>query len=258
MKIEAPKGCPSCSALLYQVNDQLFCPNNIDCPAQTSKRVQAFTKSLKIKGFGEAAIEKLELTDPSQLLDLKVADYLQAGFSEHMAAKLQGVIEDRINQGITPSEFIAAMSIPLIGDTAARKLQVPSIDGITTEVCKSSGLGDKATTNLMQWVIQSWPLYKDGWGSKLKQPTVTTIKSQSTGVTVCITGKLNDYTSRDAAALYLQSLGVTVKDSVTKAVNYLICEDGKTTSSSYKKASETNIPIITIKNLEEIINVNKN
>lgn len=258
MKIEAPKGCPSCSALLYQVNDQLFCPNNIDCPAQTSKRVQAFTKSLKIKGFGEAAIEKLELTDPSQLLTLNTTDYLIAGFSEHMAAKLQGVIQDRISQGISPNDFIAAMSIPLIGDTAARKLNISSIDDITFEVCKSSGLGDKATSNLMQWVTESWPFYRESWGSKLKQPNVTTIKSQSTGITVCITGKLNDFSSRDSATAYLQSLGITVKDSVTKAVNYLICEDGKTSSSSYKKANENNIPIITIKNLEEIINVNKN
>jgi len=256
MRIVAPKGCPSCSALLYQVNDQLFCPNNIDCPAQTSKRVQAFTKSLKIKGFGEAAIEKLELTDPSQLLTLTKEEYLVAGFSEHMAAKLQGVIQDRISQGISPNEFIAAMSIPLIGDTAARKLNISSIEEITFEVCKSSGLGDKATTNLMQWVNQSWPLYREGWGSRLKQSTATTIKSQSTGITVCITVKLNDFSSRDSATTYLQGLGITVKDSVTKAVNYLICEDGKTSSSSYKKAVENNIPIIMIKNLEEIINVN--
>lgn len=253
MKIEAPIGCPSCSAVLYKINDQLFCPNNIDCPAQTSKRVQAFTKSLKIKGFGEVAIEKLELTDPSQLLHLTDEEFTAAGYSEHMASKLRAVIQERIAQGISPNEFIAAMSIPLIGDTAARKLQISTIDQITHALCKECGLGDKATINLMAWVQTSWPYYQETWGRLLVSGSKT-IKSQSTGITVCITGKLNDFTNRTLAAEHLLSLGITVKDSVTKTVNYLICEDGNTSSSSYKKASELNKPIITIKNLEEIIN----
>lgn len=251
-------GCPSCNALLYRENDQLFCPNNIDCPAQTSKKVQAFTKSLKMKGFGEVAIDKLGLVDPTQLLTLTKQDYNSAGFSDHMAEKLMGVVQDRLKQGITVSEFLAAMSIPLIGDTAARKIQVPTIGDITKEVCKTSGLGDKATENLMQWINNQWPFMNDKWAKFIVNTKANTIKSQSTGITVCITGKLNDFSNRTSAAEYLQSLGITVKDSVTKAVNYLICEDGSTTSSSYKKATELNKPIITIKNLEEIINVDKN
>jgi hypothetical protein len=78
------------------------------------------------------------------------------------------------------------------------------------------------------------------------------------GVTVAI-----DMFDEDFVAVYIEDYRgdwwnktFQGKDSVTKAVNYLICEDGSTSSSSYTKAVKNNIPIVTIKNLEEIINVN--
>lgn len=259
MKIVAPHECPSCSALLERVNDQLFCPNNIDCPAQTSKRVQNFCKVLKIKGFGEVTVGKLGLIDLNDLFDLTVADVEAAGFSELMANKLVDTIAERVSQGITLAEFISACSIDLVGETAAKKLATLSqkdLENCSVTTFKSYGLGDVASNNLVAWANTAWKEgYKHTWGSVLSSPKQIQ-QTTSKGIAVCITGKLNDFSNRSSAAQYLESLGVEVKDSVTKAVNYLICEDGSTSSSSYTKAVKNNIPILTIKTLEEILNVN--
>jgi len=149
-KIIAPEGCPSCSALLYRVNDQLFCPNNIDCPAQCTKRVQNFCKKLKIKGFGEATIDKLGFITINDLMLADEGSYIEAGFSEHMASKLVATLEARLEQMISIPEFLSAMSIPLIGDSAAAKLtNVSSINELVSlEKLKSLGLGDTAAQNL--------------------------------------------------------------------------------------------------------------
>ncbi len=252
MKIVPPQGCPSCSALLERVNAQLFCPNNIDCPAQTEGKLQNFCKVLKIKGFGEATLAKLDFDNLNDFVSATKENYIAAGFSEHMANKLVGAVSDRIAAGITISDFISALSIPLVGTVAASKLQVSKVEEITPAYCKSVGLGDKVTTNLVHWISIEWPLLKPEWESKLISSTKQTqsTKSQSTGISVCLTGKLDGYT-RSEASTYLESLGVTVKSSVTKTVTYLICDEISPTSSSAVKAKQLNIPIITLRDLEE-------
>ena len=63
-EILAPTHCPSCDSELDWVNDSLYCRNRL-CPAQNSKAVEHFAKTMKIKGLGPASIEKLGSTCPS-------------------------------------------------------------------------------------------------------------------------------------------------------------------------------------------------
>lgn len=249
MKIIAPTNCPSCESELERVKDQLFCRNTEDCPAQSTKRLQNFCKKLKMKGFGEATLEKAELSCFDDLLDVVPEDLTSRGFSQHMATKLYDVVTDRTTLGISPNDFLAAVSIPLVGDGAMRKLSFDSIGDITYDMCKTSGIGDKAARNLLEWIdandytISRWSVY-------FKTIKSQTSDVQSNGKVICITGKLNDFKNRGEAGKYLESLGYEVKTSVTKAVTHLICEDG-TTGSSYKKAINNGIPVITIKELLE-------
>lgn len=150
--ILAPEQCPSCSSNLVRIKDQLFCPNESSCPAQSTGKLINFCKKLKIKGFGEATLSTLGFAQVRDLLYMSPELGVEHGLSEHMATKLTKVLQDRLNQGIDYREFIGAMSIPLIGDSASSKLQVSSIDDITYDVCKSCGLGDKAASNLVEWV----------------------------------------------------------------------------------------------------------
>ncbi len=72
---------------------------------------------------------------------------------------------------------------------------------------------------------------------------------KETSCTVAITGKLNDFSSREKAKNYLTPLGVKVISSISSKTNYLVCDIESSNSSSYKKAIKLNIPIITMNNL---------
>jgi len=245
--IVAPTKCPSCSSKLERVNDQLFCRNTSSCPAQSSGKIINFCKKLKIKGFGPSTIEKLELQDINDLLTYSPKYGMAMGLSEHMATKLHSTIQDRLKQGIHYQEFLSAVSIPLLGDSASSKLTLNSLEDISYEVCKECGLGDKVSSNLVEWHTLDWPNMIE-WDKYLVFSNNN--KIQTNGTTVVITGKLNDFKNRTEAKKYLEGLGFSVKSSVSKNTDYLICEDG-TQGSSYKKAIQLNIPITTIKSLED-------
>lgn len=255
MKIVPPTTCPSCGTALERQNAQLFCTNKTECPAQTGKKLQNFCKVLKIKGFGEATLAKLEFNTLNDFIAADESHFVAAGFSEHMANKLVSAIKERIEAGITIPDFISALSIPLIGSVAASKLNVTHMEQITAAYCKEVGIGEKATNNLMLWLTTEWPQAKRFW-----EPVLVSTKPketvQSTGVVVCITGKLNGM-SRSEAQARLEALGVTVKSSVTKAVTHLVCDEPNSTSSSAKKAEQLNIPIITLKDLEDKLTCQK-
>lgn len=249
MKIISPIECPSCGSTLELVKDQLFCRNSDECSAQSTKKLQNFCKKMKIKGFGESTLAKIEINTFSDLLFLTDVYLEDKGLSTHMANKLVTVIQDRLELGISPNDFLAAVSIPLVGDGAMRKLTFDTIENITYDMCKASGIGDKAARNLLEWVDTNIDTIDD-WS-----PYFKTIKSQTSivptnGNVICITGKLNDFKNRTEAGAFLTSQGFEVKTSVTKAVTHLICEDG-TTGSSYKKAIANGIPVTTIKKLLE-------
>lgn len=247
--INAPTECPSCGSTLERVNDQLFCYNSNNCPAQSSGKLINFCKKLKIKGFGASTLSTLGFSNINDLLYLTPELGQEHGLSEHMAKKLTLVVQERLNSGIDYREFLSALSVPLLGDSASSKINVDSINNITYEQCKSDGLGDKVTDNLIEWLELEWPELEPLWHKYLTYNNKIQ-NVDNNGKTVVITGKLNEFKNRTEAKKHLESLGFSVKSSVTKNTDYLICEDG-TTGSSYKKATSLNIPITTIKSLED-------
>ena len=86
-QIQIPTDCPSCGSKLEQVNSQLFC-RNISCEAQSSKKVEAFAKKMKIKGLGPSTISKLELTHISEIYELD-KDYLVSILGDKTGTKIQ-------------------------------------------------------------------------------------------------------------------------------------------------------------------------
>lgn len=250
MKINIPTHCPICDSELEKVNDQLFCRNS-SCPAQLFKKMEHFCKTLGIKGMGEKTIEKLNLSNLAELFYMDREDAIEALGSVKVVDKLLGEI-DRAK--LAPlATVIASFSIPLIGNTAGGKLAqvVNSLDDITAETCKSAGLGDKATANLLNWLDTEY-LELKGF-----LPFNFSIKSSipPTGAkTICITGKLTSFKTKAEATLNLQNLGFKVTESVTKTTDYLVDEENKN-SSKRIKADEYNITIIT--NLNDFITNNK-
>lgn len=250
-KIIAPTECPVCGSSLELVNAQLFCRNS-ECPAQTSKKVQHFCKVLKIKGFGETTLNKLGITHINELLHLDAKN--MSGVGDKTRSNLINQVEDRLRRRIPVSEFIQAQSIPLVGSSLSSKLDGLDFDAITEDALKSLGAGDKATANLLDWLHNDWFGDLENHWAKYIDTTKTKTEGMvaETKGDVCITGKLNDFPNRNAAAEYLKTIGWNVKSSVTKTVKYLVCEDDtKINSSSYKKAQSLGIEILKIKDLED-------
>ena len=242
MKVEIPTNCPACGSELELVNDQLFCRSKT-CPAKSLKSILHYVKTMKIMGMGEKTLEKLEVKNIGDLYSYDL-EYLVSKLGEKIGTKLYAEIENSKNT--TLSKFLHGMGIPLIGKTAADKVNsvVSSIEEINVDTCKKAGLGAKATANLVNWVEEE--------GILLNLP-ITFIESESveSGLAVCISGRVPGYTKAKIKEL-LADYNVTVKDNVTKDLDYLISEESGTTK--VKKAEQYNIQVISFDNFMEKIN----
>lgn len=247
MIIEIPKHCPSCDSLLERVNDQLFCRNS-NCGAVSQKKLENFSKVIKIKGLGPKTIEKLNINSIQDLYEIS-NEYINEKIGNTLGNKLYLEIEKSKNIDI--GKFLAACSIPLIGLTAANKIAtiINDPNDITYEFCKKAGLGDKASNNLVAWVNETY-IYMDLPITfiKIEKENKSDIEEK---YTVCITGKIKGYTKASLAE-ELSKYGVKVVNTVNKTINYLICDERKNSAKEIK-AEELNVKIISFDNFKEII-----
>lgn len=254
MKIEIPTQCPSCGSKLDLVNGQLFCRNKSNCPSQSSKLIENFCTKMKLKGFGPKTIEKLELTKISELFYLTEEDLVGAVGSK-VATKLISELNTKVRGDIDFGSVLGSLGIPLIGEVAAKKLSQNCTSFHNVKADGKAGENYKTWLNSPQGkdVIElPWKFSTGIRGAKADIIITDDLVAQPNGITVCITGSLQDFANRTDATNYLESLGYTVKKSVTKDVKYLICEDeSKRSSSSYKKAETNGIEILSIKELLE-------
>jgi DNA ligase (NAD+) len=251
MKIEIPTTCPCCDYPLELVNDQLFCRNTA-CDAQLSKKVEHFCKTLGIKGMGAKTIEKLGLADITELFYLDVDQVAEALSSQTLATKLLNEIEKAKQADL--ATVIASFSIPLVGNTASKKIcaAVANIDEITFERCREAGLGEKVSQNLVGWLETEFLEVREFLPFSF---TSQQVPVQSGGKSVCITGKLSSYKTKAEAYKALEEAGFKVTETVTKSTDYLVDEDNKG-STKRKKADDLGITII--QNLHTFLKENKN
>lgn len=239
--INPPANCPCCGSTLEWSNDLLYCRNN-QCSATSSKQVQHFASTLKIKGLGPSTIEKLGLTNIEEIYLLSLEDIIESLKSEKLAVKLYEEIQQSKLRSL--NVVLPAFGIPLVGKTAADKLSkvCKSVDDITHASCKEAGLGDKVTTNLLEWLEESPHLILP-LNFSFETAVVTKTVEEIRGV-VCISGKLNSYPTKQQAQQVLEQLGYVVKSSLTKDVTILVNESGKETTKT-KQARDSGVTIVT-------------
>jgi NAD-dependent DNA ligase len=208
--------------------------------------VEHWAKTLKIKGLGPATIEKLNLQSIEEIYQMDLALMVELLDSSKIAIKLYKEIMYSTESSL--EDLLPAFGIPLIGDTASKKIckVISCIEDINELTCAEAGLGPKATENLLQW----WNTFS---GSYLNFPfnyqVTKSVVSATKGI-VCISGKLNSFKNKTEAKEALEKAGYLVKDTLTKDVTILVNEGG-VESAKTKKARETGIKII--ENLKEII-----
>jgi NAD-dependent DNA ligase len=253
--IQIPKNCPSCGEPLEMTETELFCRNTEDCPAQNTKRLENFTKVMKIKGLGEKSIEKLfehGVTSIPQLYEITLDELTEILgtangtkiFSELTKSKTQKL--ELFIQGLG-IKSIALSSSKIIANKITTLDMLKSRELLTDSFVKE--LGQVKHNNLVNFLNSELCDDVLALTLDLQSPVNLTSTTAIKGC-VCITGKLDDFPNRKAAEEYLLQLGWESKASVTGTVTHLVCEDAsKKSSSSYKKALEKGIPIVTIKQL---------
>lgn len=233
MKIIPPTECPSCGSTLVEENSILYC-RNTTCPAQGFKLTENFAKVMKIKGLGPATIQKLDLSGIEDIYYLD-EEFLIDVLGEKVGSKLYIEIE---NSKEAPLNIVlSALGIPLIGKTASEKIcsVIDDLKELTEDKAREI-LGPKASRNLMDY------LQTTDWESL--PFTFKSVKVQTSGKTVCITGKLNSFKTKALAAEYLKEKGYRVVDSVTKTTDILVNESG-IESSKTEKARANGTTVIT-------------
>ena len=240
MKIEIPTNCPCCDYTLELVNDQLFCRNSA-CSAQLNKKLENFVKVLGIKGLGPKSIEKLSLSDITELFYLD-RDDLVIALGEKIADKLLDEIERA--KGADLATVLASMSIPLVGGTASSKIAavVSHISEINNETCKQAGLGAKVTENLLNWIATDYQEMKEFLPFTFTSGAKKTVNTDAKRV--CITGKLKSFKKKADAEASLSAAGYILVDSVTKTTDILV-DEGDSMSAKREKAVQYGITIIT-------------
>ena len=245
-KILAPSNCPSCGEFLQWENHILYC-RNTNCGSQSQKKIEHFGKTLKIKGLGPAAIEKLELDNPGDLYFLTITDIEEALGSKKLAEKLFAEIQ---NSRKAPLNMVLpALSIRLIGRTATEKLSkiCNGLYEVDEEVCSDAGLGPAATQSLLEYLENGLP-YTLPQSMLFEKP----VQKDIAGI-VCISGKLKSFKTKAEATKVLEQHGYTVKSSVTKDVTVLVNESG---IESQKTIKARNDGLLIVENLLEFLGEN--
>ena len=234
--ITAPDKCPSCGHTLEWENQLLYCRNTL-CGDQSSKKIEHFAKTLKIKGLGPAAINSLVLESINDIYALTKHEITDLLGSQKLGEKLFTEIENSIKAPL--NILLAAFSIRLIGKTASEKLSAvcESIHDINEDSCAKAGLGPKATESLLEWIDEEYPLLDIPHSFAFESPKVRT------GGVVCISGKLKSFGTKAQATEALEQHGYTVKSSVTKDVTILVNESG-VESQKTTKARESGVTIV--------------
>ena len=235
--ITPPSTCPSCGHSLEWENQLLYCRNPA-CGDQSSKKIEHFGKTLKIKGLGPATIESLVLESINDIYALSEFELIEGLASQKLGKKLFLEIENSKKAPL--NILLAAFSIRLIGKTASEKLSAvcESIHDINEDSCAEAGLGPKATESLLYWIKEEYPLLDLPHSFAFDKPV-----SRTSGGVVCISGKLKSFKTKAQASQALEQNGYTVKSSVTKDVTILINESG-VESQKTQKARESGITIV--------------
>lgn len=241
-EVAIPDCCPSCEGELEFDDTYLTCVN-VDCPAQCAKLTSHFFSTLGVKGFGIKTSEKFGML-PAEILKLPLSTYSDI-IGTTVGKKLYDQVT-KLKDGVTKEDLLVAMSIPSVGKNTSPKL--PELDK-WPEAIDSANIGEASKEKIWAWYTST---FEEIWNSEWPLPTFSSAKPTaiSNGKKVCVTGKVAGHT-RDSLHARLIELGLTPVSTVTSKVDYLLCEQ-QSTSSSYTKAQSLNIPIVTLKALEDL------
>ena len=266
-----PEVCPCCgfpTRVETSENDKkevvetLFC-DNVQCVSRILRKFVHFTgkKAMNVEGLSEVALKIFidkgwlhSFTDIYRLNEHEDEICAIPGFGEKSWNKLWNAIQKSRNT--TFERFLIAMDIPMIGNSASRKLghlfwsdvsafRAVVEDGYDFTVLED--FGDVLNENIHKWFKveenkKLWEELKEMTEIEKKEIKTEVADNPFRGKTIVVTGTLDNFT-RHTIEAEIESLGAKASKSVSKNTDYLLCGSGA--GSKLDKANALGVPVIT-------------
>jgi DNA ligase (NAD+) len=255
------------------------CPNAHSCPAQLQERLSSLASrgALDIEALGyEGAAALLEsglIGDEGDLFDLAADDAAAsrlATVSLYTRAARKSDPPEEIFDGRVLSanghkllanlrearqqplwRVLVALSIRHVGPTAARALatRLGSVDAIRSasaeQLAAVDGVGDVIAESVREWFAVDWHAsIVQRWaraGVRMADEVTETVPQLLDGLTVVVTGSLQDY-SRDGAKEAIVARGGKASASVSRKTDFVVI--GENAGSKAERAEQLGVKVL--------------
>lgn len=265
--------CPICGSWLETRNNDgvltIVCPNEA-CEGKLLNRLDHFCgkKGLDIKGISKATLEKLMdwgwIYSPADIFNLHLWQKEWAakpGFGMKSVEKILAAIEEARN--VELYQFISSLGIPLIGISVAKELAkiFPTYVDFRQAIennydfSQLPNFGYEKTQTLLNFNYVTGDLISEELNITndfAKQQNE--VQDKLKGLTICVTGKLQLHKNRTELKTLVEKNGGKLTDSVSSKTNYLVNNDINSTSSKNTTAKKLGVPIITERQLLDMLN----
>ena len=261
-----PKLCPDCATKLRAMTEgdvDIRCPNNQSCPAQLVERLfyigSRSALDIDVLGYEAAAALLADglVKDEGDLFSLTTKDLAKSQFFLKKDGTL-GAIADRFIIGLETAKtrplwrVLVALSIRHVGPTSAQALanKFGSIENIrnasTEELANVEGVGAVIAESINEWFSEKWhqkiiEKWEKSGVALVDAKPVNNLKQTLAGLTIVVTGSLDDFT-RDGATEAIVLRGGKAASSVSSKTDYVVA--GEAAGSKLQKAEELGIPVL--------------
>jgi DNA ligase (NAD+) len=251
-------GCPSCAAKLERDGAYVIC-TNFDCPAQGVGRILHWITKLGIKDWGESFVQALWdaglVRDVADLYDLYLIECQELTISGSKVGRKADIALTNLNaqKELPLHVFVGSLGIHLMGRSMVKKLVDAGFDTL-----------DKLQA-ATRFELEAIPrmghskavAFEDG----MRQREALITKLLDAGVTIkeisvgALTGKSFCFTGvRDKdLMLRIEDNGGTMKGSVGKTLNYLVCKDPNGSSGKLKKARGYGVELLSLEDAWDLV-----
>ena len=269
-----PVKCPECDMPTTRIlrgsrGAVLYCVAGDACPGVAMGKLKKWLgnsrRGLGVLGVGpailKAAVKAGLLKDPSDLYRVNEGQWANLQLANGLLgqSRAQSIMQElKEKSRVSLPVFLGGLGIELLGQRRAEQLcksgWLSSLDDWLNPTLWDSlelpGLGDTTKKAIKDGMLQCQDLI-----SRLLSNGVTIVEREEvrvgtkgplTGIQLCFTGTRSLLKEAEAA-------GAEIKDGVSKGLDYLIQLDPTKTSSKSKRASSLGIRVISVEELQEML-----
>ncbi|MFO7880017.1 MAG: NAD-dependent DNA ligase LigA, partial [Bacteroidales bacterium] len=259
-----PKHCPVCNTEVVQEGAYTICPAGWSCKAQLKGRIEHFAskKAMNIESLGEkVAAQLVDSEFVNTLPDLYRLDKDRLKELDGFADKSAGRLKDEIEKSkkVSLRRYLYALGIRHVGEHVARLLadEFKNFDAVRDaaydELVNLGEIGPEIAESIKHFFStkENQKLLKDMEDLGLEIQSGGSRQSHVLdGMTIVLTGELDDYT-RDEAKEKIEKLGGNATSSVSGNTDYLV--KGKDPGSKLEEAKEHDVQIIDEKDFTSLL-----